>query len=79
MSSRRSIKAGVHLTGRGTPQKVGEYIQDAAVFSSEGAAFQYVDALMQRDLKYRGFRDDRITTFKYRTGALFNLYESVRV
>ena len=33
---------------------------------------------MERDLKYRGFRDDRITTFTYRTEALFHLYQNVR-
>ena len=62
----------------GVLQQVGAYGQDAAVFSSDRVAFEYLVSLAQRDLKYRGFRDERITTFSYRTEALFQLYTNVR-
>ena len=62
----------------GVLQQMGAYAQDAAVFSSDRVAFEYLVSLAQRDLKYRGFRDERITTFSYRTEALFQLYTNVR-
>ena len=62
----------------GVLQEVGAYAQDAAVFSSDRVAFEYLVTLAQRDLKYRGFRDERITTFTYRTEAPFQLYQNVR-
>ena len=62
----------------GVLQEVGAYAQDAAVFPSDRVAFEYLVSLAQRDLLYRGFRDDRITCFTYRTEALFQLYQNVR-
>ena len=48
------------------------------MLSSDRAAFEYLVSLAQRDPKYRGFRDERITSFTYRTEALFQLYQNVR-
>ena len=62
----------------GVLQQVGSYAENAAVLSSDRAAFEYLMDIVERDLKYRGFRDDRITTFTYRTEALFHLYQNVR-
>ena len=63
---------------RGALEEVGRYSQGSAVFPSVAAASQYLLTLAERDLKYRGFRDDRLSTFQYRMEALNALHEQVR-
>ena len=61
----------------GTPHEISEYSPGANVFSSQRAAFDWLSFVIQRDLTYRGHRDERITTFKLRMDACFLLHNKV--
>ncbi len=47
------------------------------VFEDERACFDYLMSVASRDLEYRGFRDDRVMTFKYSHRANYLLQERV--
>ena len=49
-----------------------------AVFSADTEAFNYLVAIVRRDLQYRGMRDDRIESFRMKQRANFLLYQLVR-
>ena len=49
----------------------------AKVFSTDRAAFDYVLELAKGDLRYRGFRDDRLRTFELKQQANFLLFGKV--
>ena len=63
---------------RGDVDPIGVYAEGAAVFATDRQAFEYVQKLAKRDLQYRGFRDDRLSCFHYKTEANFLLYRRVR-
>ena len=49
-----------------------------SVFQDDAAAFSYLLALASRDLEYRGFREDRVETFKLKHRANFLLQSYVK-
>ena len=49
----------------------------AAVFQNSRLAYQYLMHIARSDLKYRGFRDDRMASFEYKQEANFLLYQRV--
>ena len=55
-----------------------QYSAGAPAFASDRQAFLYMLSLAQRDLQYRGMRDDRISCFQYKQDANFLLYRNVR-
>ena len=57
---------------------LGEQTATQPVFHSEAAAFKYLSHLARRDLQYRGFRDNRISTFLYKQEALFLLFRKIK-
>jgi hypothetical protein len=48
------------------------YVDGAAVFSSDRHALDYLHRLAKRDLQYRGFRDDRFSSFCWKSEANSN-------
>ena len=58
--------------------EAGASAQDAFVFSSGRVAFEFTITLAQRDLEYRGFRDERAASFLCRAEAIFRLFQKVR-
>ena len=49
----------------------------ASVFRSEVEAYEYMVEVAERDLQYRGFRDERVWNFAWRQEANFLLYRRV--
>ena len=49
-----------------------------SVFRTDLDAFGYMVSLAARDLQYRGFRDERVDSFRMKQSANFLLYRSVR-
>ena len=54
------------------------YRQGESVFSSDREAYGYAASLARRDLEYRGFRDDRVRTFDWKTYANYLLQQRVK-
>ena len=50
---------------------------DCIVFPSDRLAFQWLLDFAMRDLQYRGFRDERLASFRQRQEANFLLYRRV--
>ena len=50
---------------------VAPYVVGQAVFQSSHLAYQYLMHIARSDLKYRGFRDDRLASFEYKQEANF--------
>ena len=48
------------------------------VFATDREAFEFIYALAQRDLQYRGFRDDRLCCFRFKQEANYCLYLRVK-
>ena len=68
------------VVGRGgSVCELAPYRQDEPVFSDDEACYRYLTALAEADLTYRGFRDDRLGTFRYKQDAQFLLYQRVLV
>ena len=61
----------------GQPREPSEYTLGAQVFASQRAAFDWLTFIVQRDLTYRGFRDERLSTWKLRMEACFLLHNRV--
>ena len=62
----------------GEVQGVGRYSEGMSVFGSDRDAYEYLVRLARRDLQYRGFRDERVICFEYKSEANFLLYRRVR-
>ena len=62
----------------GEPLGVGRYSEGMSVFGSDRDAYEYLVRLARRDLQYRGFRDERVICFEYKSEANFLLYRRVR-
>ena len=58
--------------------QLSSYVAGGPVFPSDRAAFDYMLAVAKRDLQYRGFRDDRLSSFAYKQEANYLLYVRVR-
>ena len=56
---------------------VAPYVAGQPVFTTSRLAFQFLMNFATRDLKYRGFRDDRLASFEYKQEANFLLYVRV--
>ena len=61
----------------GTIIFVVPHFVDHAVFHNARLAYQYLMHIARSDLKYRGFRDDRLSSFEYKQEANFVLYSRV--
>ena len=66
------------LTEENQVWELGQGEPGDSVFTSQGAAFAYIMALAMRDLEYRGFREDRVLSFRYKQEALYLLFRRVR-
>ena len=53
---------------------IAPYVVDHAVFHKARLAYQYLMHIARSDLKYRGFRDDRLSSFECKQEATFLLY-----
>ena len=62
----------------GDQMRLGTGVANSLVFSSDRQAFEYIHAIAQRDLQYRGFRDDRLSCFHFKNEANFCLYQRVK-
>ena len=60
------------IVSLGASPAVGE-----SVFKSPREAFDYMLSLAQRDLQYRGYRDERLRCFSHKQEANFLLFQSV--
>ena len=60
------------IVSLGASPSVGE-----SVFKSHREAFDYMLSLAQRDLQYRGYRDERLRCFSHKQEANFLLFQSV--
>ena len=54
-----------------------DYVAGQRVFTTDHDAFKYMISLSERDLEYRGFRDDPVSCFTYKQQANFLLYRRV--
>ena len=62
----------------GEIQGVGsKYSPGQLVFATDEEAFRYMMMLAKRDLQYRGYRDDRLSSFSIKNTANFLLYRRV--
>ena len=67
----------MRIDDAGAVQPLGTYLEKGAVFPSDRHAFEYLMSLAERDLQYRGMRDDRLACFRWKQEANFLLYERV--
>jgi len=56
---------------------IAPYVEGQAVFSTARLAHDYLMHIATSDLRYRGFRDDRIRSFQYKQEANLLLYQRV--
>ena len=68
----------LRIDDSGAVEPLGTYHEQGAVFPSDRHAFEYLKSLAERDLQYRGMRDDRLACFHYKQEANFFLYKRVR-
>ena len=75
-----SIKALPFLIADdGTPIPVGEYAAEQLVFPRGALAFDYLMLVAKADLRYRGFRDERLRSFEYKQLANVLLHKRVLI
>ena len=68
----------MRIDDTGAVQPLGTYLEKGAVFPSDRHAFEYLMSLAERDLQYRGMRDDRLACFRWKQEANFLLYQRVK-
>ena len=68
----------MRIDDAGAVLPLGTYLEKGAVFPSDQEAFDYLMSLADRDLKYRGMRDDRLACFRWKQEANFLLYRRVK-
>ena len=85
------VTVGVHVCITALPLLIsqsgevctlGEYHPRGVVFPSQRACFDYLEAVAEADLRYRGFRDDRIAAFgigRRRTCSCMSMFRGVRM
>ena len=61
----------MRIDDTGAVQPLGTYLEKGAVFFSDLQAFDYLMSLADRDLQYRGMRDDRLACFRWKQEAIF--------
>ena len=57
--------------------EIAPYVAGGRVFSDAALAYEYLMHIARADLKYRGYRDDRLASFEYKQRANFLLYSRV--
>merc|ERR1712127_528284 len=57
--------------------EIAPYVAGGRVFRDDACAFEYLMHIARGDLKYRGYRDDRLASFEYKQTANFLLYSRV--
>ena len=62
----------------GAIMRIGAQRPGELVFPDVEHAHDYMVSLAKRDLQYRGFRDDRVSTFEYKQQANYLLFKKVR-
>ncbi len=68
----------MRIDDTGAVQPLGTYLEKGAVFPSDRHAFEYLMSLAERDLQYRGMRDDRLACFRWKQEANFWMYDRVK-
>ena len=54
----------MRIDDAGAVQPLGTYLEKGAVFQPDRIGFDYLMSLADRDLQYRGMRDDRLACFR---------------
>jgi hypothetical protein len=68
----------LRIDDTGAVQPLGTYLEKGVVFPSDRHAFEYLMSLAERDLQYRGMRDDRLACLRWKQEANFLLYQRVK-
>ena len=65
------------IDDKGCIMQIAPYVAGGPVFSDVAFAYEYLMHIAKADLRYRGFRDNRIASFEYKQTANFLLYSKV--